>query len=233
MVLADLVEIKETELAARKKVVMTCCLAAGCMSSEGKLVKEALDQSVKAAGLEADVEVRGVGCMKLCCEGPLVLIDPPGVLYQKVKPADAASLVGTLSGGTTAVERGDLASPFFAKQMSVVLENSGAQRGVFILKDGEEWVVEAEGDLARGALRMTRPGARLAQVADRLPGSVVSYVIRTEQAVTLNDTGLPGLFRLGVMPAMIWADRAFYPIITDLFIYNPPFITRQGLVSWL
>ena len=125
MVLAELLEIKERELAARKPVLITCCLAAGCMSSEGRLVKDSLDRAVKAANLDAGVEVRGVGCMRLCCEGPLVLIDPPGVLYQKVKPSDADSLVGTLKGGTTPVERGDLTNPFFAKQTSIVLENSG------------------------------------------------------------------------------------------------------------
>jgi bidirectional [NiFe] hydrogenase diaphorase subunit len=125
MVLAELQEIKERELAARKKVLITCCLAAGCMSSAGKQVKEALDRAVQAAGLDHDVEVRGVGCLRLCCEGPLVHVDPPGVLYQKVRPEDAASLVGTLSGGATAVQTADLTSPFFTRQLPIVLENCG------------------------------------------------------------------------------------------------------------
>ncbi len=34
--------------------------------------KKHLDKAVKDAGLEDQVEVRGVGCMKLCCQGPLV-----------------------------------------------------------------------------------------------------------------------------------------------------------------
>ncbi len=125
MVLAELLDIKQRELAAQKPVVITCCLAAGCISSKGKEVKEALDRAVQAAGLESEVEVRGVGCMRLCCEGPLVMVTPPGVLYQKVRPADAASLVGTLRGGATPVERADLSHPFFTRQLSIVLENSG------------------------------------------------------------------------------------------------------------
>ncbi len=125
MVLAELLEIQERERAARKPVLITCCLAAGCMSSEGRQVKEALDRAVQAAGLQDRVEVRGVGCLLLCCEGPLVRVDPPGVLYQKVRPADAASLVDTLQGGTTSVARADLNHPFFTRQMPVVLENSG------------------------------------------------------------------------------------------------------------
>jgi len=54
------------------------------MSSDSKGVKEALDKAVKEAGLEDQVEVRGVGCMKLCCQGPLVQVDThePGATVQ-------------------------------------------------------------------------------------------------------------------------------------------------------
>ncbi len=125
MDLADLLEIKEKELRARKPIRLRCCLAAGCMSSNGQAVKESLDRAVQEAGLADEVEVRGVGCMRLCCEGPLVAVDPAGILYQKVGPEDAAAIVGALKGGEARVERGDLNHPFFAKQMSIVLENSG------------------------------------------------------------------------------------------------------------
>ncbi|MCX6929602.1 MAG: NADH-quinone oxidoreductase subunit NuoF [Verrucomicrobia bacterium] len=138
MVIDDLLEIAAKERAAQKKYVIRCCMAAGCMSSDSKGVKEALDKAVKEAGLESDVEVRGVGCMKLCCQGPLVQMDSHGQgatveisavghgpLYQKVTPDDAASLVGTLKGGKTKVQQGDPKDPFFTEQMSIVLANSG------------------------------------------------------------------------------------------------------------
>src|SRR6266446_791490 len=112
MVNDDLIEIAERERSARKRHTIRCCLAAGCMSSNSRGVKEALDKAVKEAGLEDLVEVRGVGCMKLCCQGPLVQVDSQdpgatvdvrsegqGPLYQKVTPEDAASLVNTLKGG--------------------------------------------------------------------------------------------------------------------------------------
>src|SRR4249919_1599989 len=123
MVNDDLIVIAEKEHADRKRYTIRCCLAAGCMSSNSKGVKEALDRAVHEAGLEELVEVRGVGCMKLCCQGPLVQIDSidsaaqgatvcvesneVGLLYQKVIPEDAASLVSTLKGGQTYVQRGD------------------------------------------------------------------------------------------------------------------------------
>src|SRR5512136_1081366 len=99
----DLNEIALKERAARKKHTIRCCMAAGCMSSNSKGVKEALEKAVKDAGIENQVEVRGVGCMKLCCQGPLVQIDTraegatveiqagaQGPLYQKVTAEDAA-----------------------------------------------------------------------------------------------------------------------------------------------
>ena len=138
MVIDDLVAIAEKERAAQKKHVIRCCMAAGCMSSDSKGVKEALDKAVKEAGLEDHVEVRGVGCMKLCCQGPLVQVDSAaegatvevsilghGPLYQKVTPEDAASLIATLKGGKTNVQMGDPKDPFFTEQFSIVLANSG------------------------------------------------------------------------------------------------------------
>jgi bidirectional [NiFe] hydrogenase diaphorase subunit len=125
MVIDDLNAIAEKEQAARKKTVIRCCLAAGCMSSNSEAVKKSLEQAVKDAGLGDEVEVRGVGCMKLCCEGPLVSVDTQNALYEKVTPEDALELVKTLAGGKTKIKRGDFNHPFFKKQLSIVLTNSG------------------------------------------------------------------------------------------------------------
>jgi bidirectional [NiFe] hydrogenase diaphorase subunit len=121
----DLVQIKQKEQTGRKKFTLRCCMAAGCMSSSSQKVKDSLEKAVKDAGLSEMVEVRGVGCLKLCCQGPLVQADPAGTLYEKVTPEDAASLVGALSGGKTKVKTEDPEQPFFSKQFSIVLANSG------------------------------------------------------------------------------------------------------------
>jgi bidirectional [NiFe] hydrogenase diaphorase subunit len=121
----DLIAIAEKERSARKKTIIRCCLAAGCMSSNAEAVEQNLDQAVRDAGLTDEVEVRGVGCMKLCCEGPLVSIDTQNALYEKVTPEDALALISTLKNGRAEVKRGDPDHPFFKKQMSIVLANSG------------------------------------------------------------------------------------------------------------
>ncbi len=125
MQLNDLLEIAEKERKSRKSVVVNCCVAAGCLSSGGQAVKDGLEKAVKDAGLSDKVEVRGVGCMRLCCEGPLVEFDPAGTLFQKVTPEQTASIVETLRGGKTTAELGNPKHPFFSKQMSIVLENCG------------------------------------------------------------------------------------------------------------
>jgi bidirectional [NiFe] hydrogenase diaphorase subunit len=100
MDLNELHEIKEKELAGRKKYVLRCCMAAGCVSSASEGVKDQLEHAVQEAGLADEVEVRGVGCMKLCCEGPLVQSDHEGILYEGVNPDQAASIVAALSSST-------------------------------------------------------------------------------------------------------------------------------------
>jgi bidirectional [NiFe] hydrogenase diaphorase subunit len=155
MVIDDLTEIVEKERAARKKYLVRCCMAAGCMSSNSKGVKESLDQAVKEAGLQDQIEVRGVGCMKLCCQGPLVQIDTQAEamgatvrvdaagqspLYQRVTPEDAGSLIATLQGAKTSVQTGDPDQPFFSDQMSIVLANSG-----FVDPERVESYIAAEG----------------------------------------------------------------------------------------
>jgi bidirectional [NiFe] hydrogenase diaphorase subunit len=153
MVIDDLNEIAEKERAGRKKYVVRCCMAAGCISSNSKAVKERLEKAVQETGLADQVEVRGVGCMKLCCQGPLVQVDggdqtscvqvtgrSTGPLYLKVTPEDAPSVIDTLKGGKTTLQQGDPNSPFFTEQLSVVLANSG-----FVDPERIESYIAAEG----------------------------------------------------------------------------------------
>jgi bidirectional [NiFe] hydrogenase diaphorase subunit len=125
MDLNDLLAIKENESARRKKFTLRCCMAAGCMSSGSPAIKESLEKAVRDAGLAEQVEVRGVGCLRLCCQGPLVQADPTGTLYQRVTAADAQAVLAALQGTPSSLVQGDPSQPFFARQLSIVLRNSG------------------------------------------------------------------------------------------------------------
>jgi bidirectional [NiFe] hydrogenase diaphorase subunit len=125
MDLNELIAIAKGERAARKPIQVRVCSAAGCLSSNALAVRQGLDATVARVGLGDRVQVCEVGCMRLCSEGPLVWVEPEGSLYQQVAPDQAASIIGTLGGGTTEARRGDPNSPFFARQRPIVLENSG------------------------------------------------------------------------------------------------------------
>jgi bidirectional [NiFe] hydrogenase diaphorase subunit len=123
--LSDLLDIAEKERGTQPPVQVRCCTAAGCVSAGSPAVLQSLRESVQRAGLQERVKAAGVGCLRLCCQGPLVQVDPEGVLYEKVTPEDAPSIIDGLQGGTVTAQRGDPDSPFFVLQSSVILENSG------------------------------------------------------------------------------------------------------------
>jgi bidirectional [NiFe] hydrogenase diaphorase subunit len=123
--LPDLLDIAAKEKQSRPSHQVRCCMAAGCLSANSAAVVARLRDAVRESGLTDRVRVASVGCMRLCCQGPLVQVDPSGELYQQVTADHAASIVAGLNGGTVTAQRGDPNSPFFALQASVILQNSG------------------------------------------------------------------------------------------------------------
>ncbi len=99
------------------------CMESGCQSSQSQAVLEGLAAEVNRRGWQDRVWVKGVGCMGLCCEGPLVKCDDR--LYQRVRPQDAADLVASLEAEPVERLRCDTEQPFFTRQKLVVRENAG------------------------------------------------------------------------------------------------------------
>ncbi|MGH1397134.1 MAG: NADH-ubiquinone oxidoreductase-F iron-sulfur binding region domain-containing protein [Trichormus sp.] len=135
MELTELLEISRQERSQAKPVQIRCCTAAGCLSANSQAVKQQLEATVKAEGLEKEVQVSGVGCMRLCCQGPLVEVETVGnresgeqaqeTLYEKVTPDDVPAIIGTLQGKESKLSIVNLDQPFFTRQKPIVLENSG------------------------------------------------------------------------------------------------------------
>jgi bidirectional [NiFe] hydrogenase diaphorase subunit len=128
MQIDDLQAIAEKRNAARKKIVVRVCQAAGCLSLRSDVLMKNLESAVKEQGMEAEVEVRRVGCLGLCGQGPLVNVDGLSAkekLFQFVRPEDAPAIVASLKGGKCDVHTGDPDHPFFAKQMKIVCAKEG------------------------------------------------------------------------------------------------------------
>lgn len=119
--------IQEQERQRRLENRIYCCSAASCLSSGGHQVRQAISEAVKAQGLEGKVEVCGTGCMGLCSRGPLVRSEKDGRLYGEFTPEDAAELVSGRAEAESklAARQIDTSSPFFSKQLKIVLANSG------------------------------------------------------------------------------------------------------------
>jgi bidirectional [NiFe] hydrogenase diaphorase subunit len=126
MDLTELLEIGEKERQGQCGIRVRVCVAAGCLSANAQAVKQSLEAAVADAGLGDSVQVAGVGCLGLCSGGPLVAVDPENILYEKVTPGDAPSIVAALKGsGTATAKQTDFGHPFFTRQVPIVLENSG------------------------------------------------------------------------------------------------------------
>ncbi len=70
-----------------KTEILVCC-GTGCLANGSQKVAEAFAQEVEKRGLEAGVGLftKKTGCHGFCEKGPLVVLQPSGVLYTKVEP---------------------------------------------------------------------------------------------------------------------------------------------------
>jgi bidirectional [NiFe] hydrogenase diaphorase subunit len=195
MDLTELVDIAETDRRSRSPLEIRCCIAAGCVSANSEAVLKTLRDAVAAADLGDGVKVCGVGCMRLCAQGPLVRVAPEGGLYQKVTPDNAASIVDGLSGGTPTPARLDPNGPFFRLQASVILENSGV-----VEPERIESYIAAEGYRALGQA-----------LHDMTPAQVVDTIARS---------GLRGRGGAGFPTGVKWATVAKSPAARKYVVCN-------------
>ena len=125
MVIEELDSIVQKQKAARKEICIRCCMASGCMSSKSDEIKALMQRAVTEKNLVERVEVRRVGCMGFCGQGPMVKVEPQGLLYERVTVDSAPSIIDALIGGQTQAELGDANQPFFSRQLMVVRANNG------------------------------------------------------------------------------------------------------------
>jgi class 3 adenylate cyclase len=83
----------------------------------------------------------------------------------------------------------------WATTMRVMLENAGGQRGCFVVRKGEQFVMEGLSEVGREAAPTTRSNpADGADDALSFPISIVYHVLHTNSPVILNDVARAGRF---------------------------------------
>ncbi len=123
---------------SKYRLHLMLCSGTGCQASGSAKVKEALEQELKKNGLDKEIAIIETGCNGFCAQGPVMVVQPDGVFYQKLAPEDIPFLVEEhfLKGrpvkkllykkpapAETIPYMNEI--PFFSKQMPIVLMNRG------------------------------------------------------------------------------------------------------------
>ncbi|RPI35663.1 MAG: NADH-quinone oxidoreductase subunit NuoF [Nitrospiraceae bacterium] len=69
------------------------CAGTGCVASGTMKVKAALQEELKKRGLEEEIKLVLTGCNGYCAEGPVMVVHPDEVFYQKLTVDDVPKLV--------------------------------------------------------------------------------------------------------------------------------------------
>ncbi len=120
------------------KTIITVCAGTGCLACGCEAVTAAFREALQQSHLDKEVEIKTTGCHGFCERGPLVVIQPEGMFYQRTKPADAKVIVErTIKNGelvkkllyrdpqTKEVIVHEKDIPFYKKQMRLVLGKNG------------------------------------------------------------------------------------------------------------
>jgi NADH-quinone oxidoreductase subunit F len=122
----------------RYKSMIMVCTGTGCVAAKGFDIRDKMCSEIEKAGLSKDYLVVSTGCNGFCAAGPIAVMQPSGVFYQKLKAQDVEEIVKTHLVGGKVVERllytDPVTStthekmeniPFFTKQQLVALRNKG------------------------------------------------------------------------------------------------------------
>ncbi len=193
------------------------CSGSGCASNAGFDVRGALENEIRRFDLEDEVLVASIGCMGVCAQGPIMIVQPDGIFYQLFTKEDIPHLVEEHLLKGRPVKRlmytpseWEMPIPkmsdigFFAKQRLIVLRNRGLidpeNIEEYIARDGyralakaltsmspEEIVQEVKDSGLRGRGGAGFPTGRKWELARSSPGDE-KYIICNA------DEGDPGAY---------------------------------------
>lgn len=121
------------------KYVITLCDGSACLQKKSKELEAAFEKELNRRGLTDQAGIRLSGCLGVCGQGPVVVVNPEYTIYGGVTIADVPEIIESHILHQKPVERlmikedhlfnrcfrvfGDL--DFFGRQMRIVLRNCG------------------------------------------------------------------------------------------------------------
>jgi len=121
-----------------KRRTVLVCHGTGCISGGAEQIYSSLGAQIARLNLGDSVQIKRTGCHGFCQRGPLVVVEPEGLFYSKVRPEDIPDIAQSLLPDGRRVERllyydsvidrsvpkhSDI--PFYYKQQRLVLQNCG------------------------------------------------------------------------------------------------------------
>ncbi|MFH1231516.1 MAG: NADH-ubiquinone oxidoreductase-F iron-sulfur binding region domain-containing protein [Planctomycetota bacterium] len=85
--------------------VIVLCGGTGCNACGCKFIAEAVRVELKNAGLSDRIKLRITGCHGFCEKGPLMIIQPQGILYVSLKPEDIPEIINQTIKNNKVIER--------------------------------------------------------------------------------------------------------------------------------
>ncbi len=148
------------ELYKEGRTDLLICGGTGCHATGSIKVIDAVRQEVKNRGLENSVKVVETGCNGFCAMGPIMVVHPDDIFYQKIKSEDVPELIESQLVKKQPLERllykdpntkkriaHQNEIPFFHNQMPRALRNKGVidpeSISDYIARDGYQGAAKA------------------------------------------------------------------------------------------
>jgi len=137
---ADLERLREAARGRRSPSAKSVhvCIGPGCAAKGSRRIYDLFCEAVSESGADAEIIAKGVGCHGFCERGPIVIVEPGTIFYQRVEEPDVAEIFRetVLSGRvvdrllyedpTTGIKaRTPDEIPFYSAQERIVLAHNG------------------------------------------------------------------------------------------------------------
>ena len=136
----ELEQLRDGILSQRdpEKPCISICGGTGCHAYRCEDVASAFEEEIKRQGLSNEVELKMTGCHGFCERGPLVVLYPQKIFYQRVTSGDASEIIAETVMRSKIIDRllyvdpvsGKKSNfehevPFYKKQQRLVFGNNG------------------------------------------------------------------------------------------------------------
>ncbi len=119
------------------KALISVCSGTGCNVYNSKELIKKFEEEIKDKGLDKAIKVKKTGCQGFCERGPIVIINPANIFYQRVKKEYVTKIIDAIlknevvdellyideKTGKRIIKMEDI--PFYKKQRRLILGNNG------------------------------------------------------------------------------------------------------------